>query len=116
MMQDLATIRDRLAAQLERLEAQVRHLEASQREPLDDDWSDQAIERADDEALDAVERAALREIGETRRAIRRLDAGHYGTCTGCGAPIDAKRLEALPTATHCVACVQDFGEPPDASR
>lgn len=114
-MQNLATIRGRLQAELERLDAQVRHLEASQREPLDDDFPDQAIERADDEALDAAERAALREMGLTRQAITRLDAGYYGLCTSCGAPIDARRLEAIPAAAHCITCERELGGQPAAA-
>lgn len=115
-MQDIATIRGRFAARLEQLEAQVRHLEASQREPLDDDFSDQAIERADDEAIDAVERAALREMSATRRALARLDAGRYGICTRCDTPIDARRLAAIPTAAHCIDCERELGAPAPASR
>jgi len=106
MMQKLAAIRERLTARLAVLEAQIERLEASQREPLDDDLPDQAIERADDEALDAVERAALHEMTLTRQAILRLDAGLYGICTECGVPIDADRLEAIPAAARCVACEQ----------
>jgi RNA polymerase-binding transcription factor len=45
---------------------------------------------------------------ETRRAIlaalERVRSGDYGTCENCGAPIHAKRLEAVPWATLCVAC------------
>jgi RNA polymerase-binding transcription factor DksA len=37
-------------------------------------------------------------------AARRLDAGVYGACDGCGEPIGAERLGALPEATRCVRC------------
>lgn len=37
-------------------------------------------------------------------ALARLDAGTYGVCVGCGKPIGAERLEALPTAALCIEC------------
>lgn len=37
-------------------------------------------------------------------ALRRLDEGTYGLCSGCGQPIAEKRLKALPWATHDIAC------------
>jgi RNA polymerase-binding transcription factor DksA len=39
-------------------------------------------------------------------AVARLDAGRYGLCDGCGAPIGDERLAAQPTTTSCVACAQ----------
>lgn len=40
-------------------------------------------------------------IESARGAIK---GGSYGDCTVCGAPIDFRRLIALPTATRCLAC------------
>ena len=37
-------------------------------------------------------------------ALRRIAAGTYGMCSGCGDPIPYARLLALPTATRCVGC------------
>jgi DnaK suppressor protein len=37
-------------------------------------------------------------------ALARLDAGTYGACLRCGAPVPPERLEALPWAAHCIAC------------
>jgi phospholipid transport system substrate-binding protein len=47
------------------------------------------------------ERKVLDEIAAARA---RLHEGTFGTCETCGATITASRLEALPTARHCVAC------------
>lgn len=60
-----------------------------------------AFERAQVIALrdDAVRRIALLDD-----AIERLDAGTYGRCTGCGAPIPAARLSAIPGVETCVDC------------
>jgi DnaK suppressor protein len=37
-------------------------------------------------------------------ALARLDSGEYGICVECERPIAAKRLAAVPWASHCVAC------------
>jgi len=44
------------------------------------------------------------QLAEIDEALARVDAGSYGTCTGCGRPIPAGRLAARPTATTCVEC------------
>ena len=40
------------------------------------------------------------------RALERLDAGSYGTCIRCGAPIGFDRLDALPAAELCITCAR----------
>jgi DnaK suppressor protein len=37
-------------------------------------------------------------------ALRRLDAGTYGSCAECGDEIAERRLRALPFAVRCQAC------------
>ena len=108
-MHNLAEIRADLVARLDQLAAQVERVEGEQSAPLDDDSAEQAIEREDDEALDAQQRAAAADIIAIRHAIARLDAGHYGLCTACGIPIDAARLEAVPHTAHCIDCEREFG-------
>ena len=60
-----------------------------------------AFERARAQSLLDGSVAALAEIDA---AYARLDAGTYGTCTGCGRPIPPARLAARPVARTCVAC------------
>ena len=43
-------------------------------------------------------------LGEVDAALERLDAGTYGTCERCGAPIGDDRLEARPVARTCIRC------------
>ena len=106
-MRGMDAVRAKLEARLTALGARVEQIEEAQREPLDDDFSDQAVAREDDEALDGVERAALEDIARIRQAIARLDAGTYGLCVACGDAIPAARLEAVPTATRCINCAHD---------
>ncbi|EQD78313.1 TraR/DksA family transcriptional regulator, partial [mine drainage metagenome] len=61
------------------------------------------------EAHDRLNRGAtaqpLRQmVQDVDRALDRLDAGGYGRCEVCDAPIPGERLAVLPWATVCVAC------------
>jgi RNA polymerase-binding transcription factor DksA len=42
------------------------------------------------------------ELREVRDALARMDAGSYGSCLICGAPIPRERLRAFPTARYDV--------------
>lgn len=110
MIQDIASIRGVLEARLVALGARIDGIEEAQREPLDDDLSEQAVAREDDEALDGVERAAMEEIARIRQAIGRIAAGTYGQCLVCGEPVAEARLRALPTATRCISCAREAGD------
>ncbi len=37
-------------------------------------------------------------------ALRRLDAGTYGVCTTCAAPVAAERLFVFPESATCARC------------
>lgn len=39
-------------------------------------------------------------------ALDRIDRHEFGRCTGCGQPIDAVRLTAIPWTSFCTACEQ----------
>jgi RNA polymerase-binding protein DksA len=43
-------------------------------------------------------------ISEIDDALKRIDAGTYGTCTNCGQEIPRERLEANPWASLCIDC------------
>jgi RNA polymerase-binding transcription factor DksA len=93
-----------LAERLVELKARVERIEEEQRRPMEHDSIEQAVEREDDEALDAVERSALAEIAAIRQAMARLDSGGYGLCVTCGDAIAPARLAAMPTASQCIQC------------
>mgnify|MGYP000644210469 CR=1 FL=1 len=56
-----------------------------------------------DVTLESVHRD-VQELRAVEAALDRLAQGQLGTCTDCGGPVGARRLEALPTATRCIAC------------
>lgn len=65
------------------------------------DSSQVTAERGEAEALANTLRETLVEV---ERALAKFDAGTYGTCEGCGNPIAAPRLEAMPAARFCIDC------------
>jgi RNA polymerase-binding transcription factor DksA len=45
-------------------------------------------------------------IEQVDAALARIEAGTYGSCTGCGTTIPEERLELRPFSATCVACTQ----------
>jgi DnaK suppressor protein len=66
------------------------------------------LEHSDADTQGAIEFALLQMRAEmlTRidEALRRLDAGVYGSCVECEGEISERRLRALPFAVRCQAC------------
>jgi RNA polymerase-binding transcription factor len=68
--------------------------------------------RVGDGTTEAVERISTTAVAhrlsemasQIERALEKLDAGVFGTCENCGAPIPDERLEAVPWTPYCVAC------------
>ncbi|WP_414496722.1 TraR/DksA C4-type zinc finger protein [Streptomyces sp. CRN 30] len=52
------------------------------------------------------EAAIERDLARIDEAAARLDEGTYGTCLTCARPVPAERLEILPYARTCVACLR----------
>lgn len=94
------SLKTRLSDLLERAEI----IEDDLRHPLDADWSEQAVDLADDEALEGIDEALRAEIQQIRLALARIENGTYGTCASCGKDIARERLKARPIATRCIDC------------
>ena len=56
-----------------------------------------------DIAIGNLERDSSR-LREVRAALRRIDAGTFGSCVECEADINPKRLAAIPWASSCIVC------------
>lgn len=65
--------------------------------------------------MDAMQRQAMSQATRIRRqqalkvtlaAMRRLDQGRFGDCLNCDEPIDPKRLQLDPAASHCISCAE----------
>lgn len=64
--------------------------------------ADHASDLVDRELDQSLGENAENVIGEIDEALRRIDAGTYGTCAVCGAAIPDERLEAVPYAILCL--------------
>jgi len=58
-----------------------------------------AFERAQ---VDGYRLRAQARVQAVEAALARLEDGSYGRCAGCGQPIAAERLAALPAAVTCI--------------
>jgi DnaK suppressor protein len=77
-----------------------------QNEPLTADSSDRAIQLENEEPLQAIGHAAMRELEEIDVALDRISRGLYGSCRLCGEEISRARLAAVPQAVTCGSCEQ----------
>ena len=107
-------IRTELEAQRETFERELAELEAGTFNQSQSDLSGEVS--FDEESADAGTFTFERErdlslgnnlrdlLDKVRSALRRLDAGTYGTCERCGKAIDKARLKALPYSVLCIDC------------
>ena len=103
-MSDYKDMAEQLRKRLDDLLERTEVIEDDLRHPLDADWSEQAVDLADDEALEGVDDVLRAEIQQIRLALLRIENGTYGTCSKCGKDIRRARLEARPIATRCIDC------------
>ena len=108
-MPDLNTVRDQLLkrqAELrnrtERANADLRH----KTDPLAADFAEGPVLaiRQSDEVLAAISDSAQGELNQISVALRRIDAGQYTVCAGCGTEIAPERLKTVPYTDRCAAC------------
>ncbi len=45
-------------------------------------------------------------LDQVRAALKRIEAGTFGTCEECGDLIAKPRLQALPYTKHCIQCAR----------
>lgn len=96
-------LQQRLAELIERRDRVARHTRHRD-EPLPPDFADQAVELGNAGTLVALDAELNREIRQIELALRRIEEGTYGACSGCGAKIGEPRLQALPDANLCIEC------------
>jgi len=101
---------EKLESDLNKCQNEIRMLEASSQPP------------AQDCSLEPLTKSEL--MGEINRNITRLSEAQnrreklqkalvrtqkegFGLCESCGEPIAYERLELMPEATQCVACLQE---------
>ena len=101
----LALRQQQLESRLTRIRDDLHHRQA----PRAADFAEQVTEGENDAVLLRLSESTAAELAQLGRAIAHFDEGLYGTCSRCGRPISAERLQAVPEATECVACVAHPG-------
>ena len=71
----LEALRDSLEARLERVTRNVRH----EAEPLDKDFAEQAVQRENEEVVDALGNEARQGTGSASQAAKKSSASNPGT-------------------------------------
>ncbi len=92
----------RKAALTERIEGANKELSA----PHSKDWDDQAIEREQEEVVEALSEADRAELRGIEAALTRIREHSFGECASCGDPISEARLLTLPATPFCRRCAR----------
>ncbi len=100
-------LRDILLKQQKKLQEDLKSL----RDPVMDDGLAESTEPGTDSWMADVHNQAVAVrnnlqnlLSSVTKALTNLRTGKYGKCESCGKQIEASRLEAMPTATLCLAC------------
>jgi RNA polymerase-binding transcription factor DksA len=112
---DTEHFRERLEDERRRVADAIHYLHKENPGSLKDETGDLVSGSADNHPADTATETVDREIDytleensgnvlrEIEAALKRLEAGTYGTCATCGRPIEPERLEYLPWSTRCAA-------------
>ena len=105
----LNRMKTKLLQRLDELESRVIEIDndvSHKNQPLSSDWSEQAVEREEDEVLEALGNASLNEIASVKHALERIEQGTYLQCENCGEDIPEERLELLNFTDLCTPCAE----------
>ncbi len=108
-MPELTKIKKQLQQRQFQLESRVTAINddvSHKNQPLSADWAEQAVERENEEVLEALGNASLDEIQKIKRALQRIERGIYFECDECGETIDIERLKLLKATDRCTKCAE----------
>jgi len=74
------------------------------------DSLDDTLVWAENELYSQLAESESKELVQIEKALRRMRAGQFGQCEGCGKSITMPRLEALPYASACIRCARQVEE------
>jgi DnaK suppressor protein len=78
-----------------------RELRALKNQERDPEYEENAQSELADYTLSSLMESQRRELMLIDAALRRMDAGVFGTCVDCDMDIGIERLRALPFAIRC---------------
>lgn len=101
-----------LLAEKERIEQELAALGSKDPNSPDATFPESGSNSEDDNAAEvtefvdmlSVEARLEAELKDVIKALGAVEKGDYGICKYCGKEIDAKRLEARPASSSCIAC------------
>ncbi|MCE9500330.1 MAG: TraR/DksA C4-type zinc finger protein [Leptospira sp.] len=96
----LLDLRREILGRIENLEKDIKR----QKDPLDQDWEEQGVQKENDEVLDALDDVSRTELVQIDSALQRIKDGNYQKCSKCGKEISDARLEAIPFTSVCIQC------------
>ena len=100
--QTLEAMREELQQRLAAIARDIRHED----NPPEQDSEERAVERENEEVLNALDDSGQEELRAVNRALQKIESGDYGICANCGADISAERLKAIPFTDHCIKCAE----------
>ncbi|HVE90966.1 MAG TPA: TraR/DksA family transcriptional regulator [Actinomycetota bacterium] len=72
-------------------------------------FADSGQSTAEKANLLSLAESSLETLHEVDAALKRIEAGTFGTCESCGNQIPPERMEARPHARLCMSCMQKRG-------
>ena len=103
-MKSVATRKTELETRLAVLTLRLAQIDAELQSHDEKDWEELATAREGDEVLESMGVESQSEMRAIKAALQRIEAGDYGTCLRCGAPISEARLDLLPFTPFCKEC------------
>jgi len=94
----LMTLKHQVTQRIKAIDKDIRH------EGMSADWTEQAVERENDEVLESLGNNAKQELAMVNTALKRIESGDYFYCQTCGEEIPPARLEVLPFNSLCIDC------------
>jgi RNA polymerase-binding transcription factor DksA len=99
--------RDEIKGRINKVDQDILHTNGAP----DPDSGEQALERENDDVLEALGGLARSELEKINIALESIERNEYGICTLCKKAIAAERLKAIPFADRCVNCAdKDVGD------
>jgi len=91
-------MKQKVTQRISSIDKDIRH------EGMSADWTEQAVERENDEVLESLGNNAKQELVMIQAALKRIESGEYFNCRICGEEIPPARLEVLPFNSLCIDC------------
>jgi DnaK suppressor protein len=84
---------------IDRMEKEIRDVSAPTADTMD-----LSCCSASKEAMAARNNQNHRKLKMVELALERIQDGSFGTCVACDGAIGLKRLQAVPSTSHCIVC------------